>query len=317
MEPTSAIIMLCAIHAAANYGDSVASILLNTPGGPGTVATCWDGYPMSQRGQGGRALGIATFGSFFGGVIGCIALIALARPLTELALRIGSPEYFALGIMALSLISVGSKGETLKGIMMACLGLAALLRRERPGLRAGGPLRLRPAHPGRGHPHRGLDARDLAIAQAIELLGEGGSIAGEAGEFKDSVFRGLADVVRRPLTVFRAGMVGLWVGVLPALGVSLAGIASYLFEKKYSKEADQFGKGAPAGLLAAETGKGACVVGDLIPTFTLGVPGSVTGALLMAALIVHGIAPGPASCCRGPCPTRSSWASSWRRPCSW
>ena len=122
MDPTSAIIMLCAIHAAANYGDSVASILLNTPGGPGTVAT-WDGYPMAQKGQGGRALGIATFGSFAGGVIGCVALITLARPLTDLALKIGSPEYFALGVMALSLISVGSKGDTVKGIMMACLGL--------------------------------------------------------------------------------------------------------------------------------------------------------------------------------------------------
>ena len=100
-------------------------------------------------------------------------------------------------------------------------------------------------------------------------------------------------MVRRPKTLIRAGLVGLWVGVLPALGVSLAGIASYLFEKKYSNESEQFGKGAPSGLMAAEVGKGACVVGDLIPTFTLGVPGSVTGALLMAALIVHGIAPGP------------------------
>lgn len=293
MEPTSAIILLCAIHAAANYGDSVASILLNTPGGPGTVATCWDGYPLSQKGQGGRALGIATFGSFAGGVLGCIALIALAKPLTELALRIGSPEYFALGVMALSLISVGSKGETVKGIMMACLGLAlsfiggdpvsGLVDRFAfgvPILAAGIPIVV-------------STLGVFAIAQAIEMLGEGGSIAGEAGEFKDSVLGGLIDVVRRPMTLLRSGMVGLWVGVLPALGVSLAGIASYLFEKKYSKEAGEFGKGAPGGLLAAETGKGACVVGDLIPTFTLGVPGSVTGALLMAALIVHGIAPGP------------------------
>ena len=195
--------------------------------------------------------------------------------------------------MALSLISVGSKGETVKGIMMACLGLGLSFVGSDPvtGLvdrfAFGVPILAA------GIPIVVSTLGVFAIAQAISLLGEGGTIAGETAEFKDSVFEGLGDVVRRPLTLFRAGEVGLWVGILPALGVSLAGIASYLFEKKYSKEAEDFGKGAPAGLLAAETGKGACVVGDLIPTFTLGVPGSVTGALLMAALIVHGIAPGP------------------------
>ena len=123
LDPATAVILIMAIHAAAAYGDSVTSILLNIPGGPGTVASCWDGYPMTQQGKGGRALGIATFGSLIGGVIGWLSLVALMGPIMVIALEIGAPEYFALGVMALALVSIASKGETLKGLIMACLGL--------------------------------------------------------------------------------------------------------------------------------------------------------------------------------------------------
>ncbi len=124
MDPAAAIIFLCAIHASCNYGDSVTSILLNIPGGPGTVATCWDGYPMAQQGRGGEALGIATFGSFIGGVCVWILLALSVRPITDIALKFGAPEYFSLMLMALGLISVAAKGETIKGIIMVCFGVA-------------------------------------------------------------------------------------------------------------------------------------------------------------------------------------------------
>jgi hypothetical protein len=132
----------------------------------------------------------------------------------------------------------------------------------------------------------------FALSQVIVLLEEGGTVA-KAVVIKDSILSGFPEVIKRPLTLLRAGAVGWFIGVLPALGVSVAGILAYFTEKKYSKEGPQFGKGAPAGLIAAEVGKGACVVGDLIPTFTLGIPGSVTGAILMGALILQGIEPGP------------------------
>ena len=115
----------------------------------------------------------------------------------------------------------------------------------------------------------------------------------QTAEIKDSILSGFPEVLKRPMTLLRAGAVGWFVGVLPAIGTGVAGIASYFVEKKYSKEGPNFGKGAPAGLIAAEVGKGACVVGDLIPTFSLGIPGSVTGAILLAALIIHGVEPGP------------------------
>src|SRR5438093_1616259 len=186
MDPAPAVILLAAIQSSAAYGDSIASILINVPGGPGTVASMWEGYPMTRKGKAGTALGIATGASFVGGLLGWFSFVLLAAPMTAFALMIGAPEYFVLGIAALALISIASKGETIRGLIMGCMGL---------------------------------------------LL----------------------------------GMMG----------------------------PDQFGQGSIDGLTAAEVGKGACVLGDGITSLLLGVPGSVTWAILMAALIVHGIQPGP------------------------
>lgn len=292
MSPVTAIIFLVAIHAACNYGDSVASIVVNVPGGPGTVATCWDGYPMAQKGKAGQALGIATLSSFIGGAGTWLFLALLVGPITRFALSIGAPEYFALGVMALGLISVASKGETIKGLIMALFGLAlsAVGQDEATGL----TFRFAYGVPSleAGIPIVVSTLGIFALSQVMVLLEEGGTVA-KAIEVKDSILSGFPEVIKRPLTLLRAGTVGWFIGILPALGVSVAGILSYFIEKKYSKEAPQFGKGAPAGLIAAEVGKGACVVGDLIPTFTLGIPGSVTGAILMGALIIQGIEPGP------------------------
>ena len=114
MDPATALIFLCAIQASCAYGDSIASILLNVPGGPGTVASCWEGYPMSQQGRSGTALGIATAASFAGGIIGWLSFVFLAQPMTAFALMIGPPEYFILGIMAMALISIASRGLPLR-----------------------------------------------------------------------------------------------------------------------------------------------------------------------------------------------------------
>lgn len=301
MDPAAAIIFLVAIHASCNYGDSVASIMINVPGGPGTVATCWDGYPLAQQGKGGTALGIATLSSFIGGVGTWMFLLFFLNPIKRFAFAIGSPEYFALGIMALGLVSVASRGETIKGLIMACFGLA--LSTVGQDLATGltyrfsfGSLWLEG-----GIPIVVAALGLFALSQVIALLDEGGTIS-EVGEVKGSFFAGFREVIKRPITLLRSGAVGWFVGILPAMGVSVAGIASYFIEKKYSKDSEQFGKGAPAGVISAEVGKGACVVGDLIPTFTLGVPGSVTGAILLAALVIQGIEPGPGFLTKGALP---------------
>lgn len=303
LDPITGVIFLVAIHATAHYGDSISSILINVPGGVSTVASCWDGYPLSQKGQGGRAIGIATIGSFFGGFVSWLVLIAIARPITTFAMGFGAPEYCALGIMAMMLVGIASKESILKGILMACLGLILSFVGQDPisgvverftfglsGLMAGIPIV--PACLG-----------IFAISEMMHIAQESsGTIAKEGILFNDSVLSGFADVIKRPFTLIRAWVVGFWIGILPALGTSLAGISAYLTEQSFSKEGKSFGKGNPAGLLAAEVGKGSCLVGDLIPTFTLGIPGSVTCALLMVALTVHGITPGPLFMSKGSMP---------------
>ena len=197
LDPATALIFLCAIHAACNYGDSFSSFMLNVPGGPGTVATCWDGYPMAKQGFAGRALGISTLASLIGGVGAWLTLALLAKPITNFAVNLGAPEYFALGIMALGLISVGSKGETVKGLVMACVGLALSFIGDDPisgiGQRFGFGIPFLEA----GIPIVVSTLGIFAIAQVIILIEEGGSIA-ETVEMNDSVWRGFVDVMKRP-----------------------------------------------------------------------------------------------------------------------
>ncbi|MFB3886262.1 MAG: tripartite tricarboxylate transporter permease [Thermodesulfobacteriota bacterium] len=292
MDAVSALIFLCAIHATCAYGDSITSILMKTPGSSISVPSCWDGFPLTQKGKGGMALGIAAVGSFLGGFVGWLLLVAIAKPITRFAIEIGAPEYFALGVMALGLVSLASKGEALKGILWACIGLSisfvggdpitGLTSRFSFGvvwLEGGIPISISML---------GL----FAMAQVAHMMEQGESII-QVKAAEDNPLTGFVEVLKRPITFIRSSIIGLFIGVLPALGTTLASVTGYLVEQKYSREKAEFGQGAPAGLVAAEASKGACVVGDLIPTFTLGIPGSITAAILMGALIIHGIDPGP------------------------
>ena len=207
-------------------------------------------------------------------------------------MEIGAPEYFALGVMALSLISIASKGETLKGLILACMGLVLSSVGQDPVTGFSHRFSLGITQLEDNIPVVVSTLGIFAVAQLLVLMEEGGTVA-TAAAVHDNPLVGFLDVLRRPLTTLRAGLVGLFVGIAPALGTSLAGIAAYLVEKQFSKERDSFGKGAPSGLVAAEVGKGTCAIGDMIPTFTLGVPGSIVGALVMAALMIHGVDPGP------------------------
>lgn len=295
MDLATALVFLMAIYSVGQYGDSVTSILINTPGGPGTVASCWEGYPMTKRGQGARALGIATLGSMIGGVAGCIGLLSLAWPLTEFAMKIGPPEYFALGVMALSLVSIASKGETLKGLIMASVGLSLSFIGVDPVSGFVDRFTFGSVNLAAGIPILTVFLGLFAIVQVFTMLEEGGNITPDPLPqltIREALL-GFLDILRRPITVIRSIGIGMYIGILPALGVTTATITSYLVEKKYSREKEQFGQGAPSGLVAAEVAKGCCVVGDMIPTFTLGIPGSVTGGIIMAAFILHGIQPGP------------------------
>lgn len=295
MDLSTALVFLMGIYASVQYGDSITSILLNIPGGPSTYASCWEGYPMTRRGEGARALGIATFGSMIGGLFGCVGMVSLAWPLTILAMKIGPPEYFALGVMALTLISIASKGETLKGLIMGCLGLALSFIGNDPVSGFVDRFSFGSVYLAGGIPFLTVILGVFAVAQIIRMLEEGGSTVQEASPKLTilAALTGFLDVLRHPFTVIRSLGIGIYIGILPVLGPGTATVMSYIIEKKYSREKEQFGQGAPSGLVATEISKGCCSIADMIPTFMLGIPGSITGAIIMAAFILHGIQPGP------------------------
>lgn len=292
LPPSTAIIFLAAIHASTTYGDSIASILLNTPGGAGSVASCWDGYPLAREGRAGFALGIATAGSTIGGVIGWVCLMFVSPILMTLALMIGPPEYAMIALLALSLVSVASEGETLKGLILGGVGLLLAFVGFDPTsgfIRFSfGTLYLRD-----GIGIIPVTLGLFALSQAITLATEKSERISETFSATDRVLDGFFHALRYPMTILRAGLIGIFLGVMPALGIATANIVAYLSEKKASKNPETFGKGNPRGLLAPEVAKNSCVVGDLVPTFTLGIPGSTVTALFLAALMLQGITPGP------------------------
>jgi putative tricarboxylic transport membrane protein len=289
MTPATAIIFLTAVHAATAYGDSFASIMINTPGGVGSVASCWDGYPMAQKGQAGVAMGISTLGSFIGGVIGWISLVALSPLLIWAALHMGPPEYFMVALMALSLLALASGGQLLKGLLLGAIGLLISFVGRDP-ITAEARFTFGLLYLEDGVPLAPVVLGLFALSQVLVLAQEGGSIS----QFRTigKVWEGFVQALRLPGTIIRAGLVGIFMGILPALGLSSANVVAYFVEKRASGHPETFGQGEPRGLLAPEIAKNACIVGDLIPTFTLGIPGSSVTAIFLAAMIMHGIQPG-------------------------
>ncbi|HWP34047.1 MAG TPA: tripartite tricarboxylate transporter permease [Thermodesulfobacteriota bacterium] len=289
MPAATAIIFLSAVHCATAYGDSFASILINTPGGVGSVASCWDGYPMAQKGQAGVAMGISTFGSFFGGVVGWISLVLLSPLLVWVALRMGPPEYFWVGIMALSLLALAAGGQVLKGLFLGGVGLLLSFVGRDP-ITAQSRFTFGVEYLDDGLPIASVVLGLFALSQALALAGKPEAIA----QFRaiGRVWEGFRQALRLPGTLVRSGLVGVVMGVLPALGLSTANIVAYFVERRASPHPERFGHGEPRGLLAPEVAKNACIVGDLIPTFTLGIPGSSVTAIYLAAMVMHGIQPG-------------------------
>lgn len=297
LPPETAIIFLAAVHASTAYGDSIASILINTPGGGGSIAACWDGHPLARQGKAGMALGLSSIGSFFGGAMGWLSLVLISPLLIALALRIGPPEMFMITVLALSLLAVAVKGNTIRGLIMACFGLLLSFVGQDA---ISGIYRFTF---GTVYLQDGIDiipvvVGTFALSQVLVMAEEGGTIA-QVTTATGGVLDAFRESAKRFISIIRGGLVGIFVGILPALGISTGNVMAYLVEKRSSKEPESFGKGNPSGLLAPETAKSACVVGDLIPTFTLGIPGSPTTAILLAALVIHGLRPGADFFARG------------------
>ncbi|MDQ2694376.1 MAG: tripartite tricarboxylate transporter permease [Pseudomonadota bacterium] len=293
MDPASGLIALGAIYTGAIYGGAYAAILVNTPGTPSSIATTFDGYPMARRGDGGLAVSLATVASVVGGIIGALSLLFLAPPLARVALNFGPPEYFWLAVFGLTLIAALSVGNTLKGLIGACLGL--LLSMVGVAV-VGGDTRYTggmPAFIG------GIDVTSALIGLycvpvIIDLVAtRDPHLKVTAGSDGIRLNEALGIAWQRKFNMIRSSVIGTVIGILPGAGGSIAGLVSYSEARRSSPHSANFGKGEPDGVIATEAANNATVGGGFIPTLVLGIPGTPPDAIILGALLVQGIKIGP------------------------
>jgi len=290
LPPQQALLILICTYVGAIYGGSRSAILLNIPGTPASAASCLDGHALARQGLAGRAMGIATTGSVLGTLIGMVFLAGFTPVLGSLALKFGAYEFFWLALFGVVIAGTLTGDDPLKGwiagiagLFVATIGQESQYAYERFsfGVRdlAGG-LQLVPALVGA-----------FGFAELLTAMRER-QAAVKINPF-DTVIPRLRDVTRYWRTILRSGLIGTGVGIIPGVGEDVAAWSSYAAAKRASKEKELFGKGSIEGLMAAETGDNACVPGAVIPVLTLAIPGSAPAAVLMAAMIIHGIRPGP------------------------
>ena len=287
----SSIILLAGVYYGAMYGGSTTSILLNTPGESSSVVTALDGYQMAKSGRAGAALSIAAIGSFFAGIVALIGLVILAEPLSNVALSFGPAEYFSLMMLGLCAVSgLAGKSRT-KALMMTVVGLliatigmdnvsgVARFTYDIPVLYSGIEFLTVAV---------GLFALGEVFKTILEKESSGGSIS-KVGRILPTK----KDLKDSSGPIVRGSLLGFFVGILPGAGATLASFFSYIMEKKISKNPSKFGKGAIEGVAAPEAANNGASGGAMIPLLTLGIPGSGTTAILMGALIMYNIQPGP------------------------
>ncbi|QQE73041.1 tripartite tricarboxylate transporter permease [Brevibacillus composti] len=287
------IILLVAVYMGSAYGGAITAILFNTPGDPAAVITAMDGYPMAKQGKAGRALGLSISGGAVGGIFSIIVMLFLSPPLSAFALKIQSAEYFALAVLGMTLIaSIGRKNplRTLIsgcfGILLATIGLDPMTGTDR--------LTFGSLHLMNGIDFIPVMIGAFAFAEVLSQVVE--RQAGGTFNMSSKIpLEGLKlkDVWYHRWCVLRASVIGTIIGILPGTGGSIASIVSYGAEMKASKKPEQFGKGAEEGVLAPETANNAAAGGSMIPMLTLGIPGSPTTAVILAALTLQGLQPGP------------------------
>jgi len=290
LPASQALLILICSYVGCIYGGSRSAILLNIPGTPASAASCLDGYALARQGMAGRAMGIATTGSVMGTLIGMFCLAGFTPILGNLALKFGAYEFFWLALFGVLIAGTLTGDDPLKGwiagvagIFIATIGQETEYAYERFawGVRdlAGG-IQLVPALVGAF----GFSEILTAMRQRQAPV--------KVSAF-DTVIPSFKDVWQYRRTILRSGLIGTGVGVIPGVGEDVAAWSSYAAARRASREREKFGKGSVEGLMAAETGDNACVPGAMIPVLTLAIPGSAPAAVLMAAMIIHGVKPGP------------------------
>jgi len=291
ITPVSAIIMLAGIYYGAMYGGSTTSILVNIPGEAASVMTCLDGYQMARQGRAGPALGISAFGSFIAGTIAIIGLTFLAPPLANLALRFGPPEYFALMCLGMVVLTFLSSTSMVRALMMACFGIIV------------GSIGTDTVS---GTSRFTFGLTDLMdgvglVPVVMGLFGISEMLLNLETKIDRDVFKTrvkgifptLQDWSQAKWAIARGTVIGFFLGILPGGGAILSSFVAYAIEKKCSKTPERFGTGVIEGVAAPESANNSAAQSSFIPLLTLGIPSNVVMAMLLGALIIHGVTPGP------------------------
>lgn len=274
------------------YGGAITAILLKIPGTPSAMATVLDGFPMAQKGEAGRAIGIATIASGLGGLVGAILLGLMLPFVGKVALNLRSQDYAILALLGILLISQISHGSLIKGLMGGAIGIL---------------ISTVGACPMSAYPRFAFGSAELqaGLPMAVILIGVLGiSHVFTALESMSSKVQVIQNIPKRTLpylkdvidllpTIIRSGVIGVFLGAVPAVGTGTSAIIAYTQAKAFSKNPQEFGKGHPQGIAAAEAANNACIGGALVPMLTLGIPGDPITAVLIGGLILHGIRPGP------------------------
>lgn len=295
METTQGILMLLGIYCGAIYGGSITAVLLHTPGTPASAATAIDGYEMAKQGQGGRALGIVTFSSYIGGLVSVACLILISPQLAKLALRFSSAEFFLLAVFGLCIIGNISGKSIEKGLICGCIGvLVATIGVDS----VTGYMRFS-SFGGKviinflgGISYIPVMIGLFAMSQAFEGIEE--IFLSQKADVKiDRVLPSKEDMKVIGRTAPITGLVGTFIGIIPGAGADIGAFVGYDVARSMSKHKDQFGKGSPEAISGSEGGNNGVTGGALIPMLTLGVPGDAVTAIMIGALTVKGLNPGP------------------------
>ena len=292
MSPTMGMVMLCAIYLASNYGGSITAVMINTPGTPSAVVTAFDGYPLAKNGRPGYGLGVSLVASVWGGFVGIIILILFSAPLAKVALKFWPAEYFSLALMGLSTVSsmagkrwVESLIAVLLGLLLNTIGLDHVNGVNRftfDILNMFDGFSFVPALIGL-----------FALSEVFQNVEENDYSSYKTVTDKVSVWPSVREYLSLKWSILRSGVLGTLIGIFPGAGGTIASFIAYDIEKRLSKHPEQFGQGALEGVAAAEASNSSSVGGALVPLLTLGIPGSASTAVLIGALMIHELRPGP------------------------
>ena len=291
LNPTSAIVLLAGIYYGAMYGGSTTSILMRIPGEAASVMTCIDGYAMTQKGRGGAALAVAAVGSFVAGTLSIVALMLLAPPLAEFALRFGPPEHFALLVLGLLALAYMSSGPITRSLTMAALGLllgmvgmdtmTGLFRFEYGLAELGDGIGIVPVAVGL-----------FGISEILLSAGRTAKTEVRAPKLRE-LLPDRQEWRASAAPIGRGTLLGFVIGIIPGPGHIISSFVSYSIERRLSKHPERFGHGAIEGVAGPESANNSATSGALVPMLALGLPSGAVPAIMLAALMIHGIAPGP------------------------